>query len=190
MNLPEKKRWIFLWEPVEAIEIASLNKDLMELWISSPRRRIALFINSTGGEEGLGTGFYDFVRTFRIPLVTIGMGEVCSAAIFVFLAGQRRYTLTSDTRFMFHPTEAVTDKKTSMTSLELRLQTQGVQLGDQVEGRILMKETGLSKKEATRLLDSHQFLTATQLQANGLVHGIFGKEESVGLKRQLQLVRR
>jgi ATP-dependent Clp protease, protease subunit len=52
--------------------------------------RITLIINSTGGTVVDGFAFYDFIKFFKIKLITIGLGCIQSMGLILFLCGQYR----------------------------------------------------------------------------------------------------
>ncbi len=52
--------------------------------------QIPLIINSTGGTVVDGFAFYDFIKFFKIKLITIGLGCIQSMGLIMFLCGQYR----------------------------------------------------------------------------------------------------
>jgi ATP-dependent Clp protease, protease subunit len=58
---------------------------------------ILLYINSPGGDLAAVMGVIEVISNMRLPVDTYGIGEICSAGLLLFLAGEHRYiTPTTD----------------------------------------------------------------------------------------------
>lgn len=133
---------------------------------------IRLYVNSSGGAIPDGKGFYDWVRSKKIQLETVGIGKVASAAILVFLAGQKRKA-TKNTIFLIHNVlrrygkETYTPIKTEEISSEIRVESI-------LFSEIIAKETKITKKEALRIIkgNEHMLLTAKEAKDKGLIDEI------------------
>jgi ATP-dependent protease ClpP protease subunit len=66
-----------------------------------PIDEIIIQISSSGGSSDHGLLAYNFLKQISIPKTTIGMGNVDSAAVMIFSAGQKRLSATS-CRFVLH----------------------------------------------------------------------------------------
>lgn len=62
---------------------------------------LSLVINSPGGEMSHAYSIIDTMRGSSIPIYTIGMGEICSAGLMIFMSGVNR-TITPNTSIMTH----------------------------------------------------------------------------------------
>lgn len=60
-----------------------------------------VYIDSEGGYVHIGFDIFNYLRSLRIPLNTIGSGVVASAATIIFMAGDTR-TIRNNTQFMIH----------------------------------------------------------------------------------------
>lgn len=66
-------------------------------------KRILLIINSAGGSFEDGMAIIDIMAGSKIPIYTIGIGQLCSMGLVVFLAGKKGYRkLTSNCVIMSH----------------------------------------------------------------------------------------
>ena len=72
---------------------------------SNPLDEIIIQISSSGGSSDHGLLAYNYLKELSIPKTTIGMGNVDSAAIMIFAAGDKRLAMPS-CRFLLH--EALT----------------------------------------------------------------------------------
>lgn len=66
-------------------------------------KTLTLYINSTGGLLNDSLGLIDIMRVSKCPIVTIGVGSICSAAFMIFSSGQKgkRY-IAKNTSIMCH----------------------------------------------------------------------------------------
>lgn len=62
---------------------------------------VTLYINSPGGEMAACFGTIDILKRLRLKTITIGIGEVCSCGLLLFLAGNYR-VLTKNTSILSH----------------------------------------------------------------------------------------
>ena len=58
-------------------------------------------INSQGGVVDVGFDIYDYLKSLKLPITTIGSGLVASIATVIFMAGDNR-KIKNGTRFMIH----------------------------------------------------------------------------------------
>jgi ATP-dependent Clp protease, protease subunit len=72
---------------------------------ANPLDEIIIQISSTGGSSDHGLLAYNYLRQVNVTKTTIGMGNVDSAAVMIFAAGDRRLAMPS-CRFLLH--EALT----------------------------------------------------------------------------------
>ncbi len=76
---------------------------LLYLESVDPNEDIRMYINSPGGEVNSMYAIYDTMQYIKSDIVTIGMGQCCSAASFILAAGTKgkRYALPN-TEIMLH----------------------------------------------------------------------------------------
>jgi ATP-dependent Clp protease protease subunit len=60
-----------------------------------------VFINSEGGYVDVGFDIYDYLKSLKVPINTIGIGMVASIATVIFMAGDTR-KMQSGCKFMIH----------------------------------------------------------------------------------------
>ena len=82
----------------QQIAISLKNKD-------NPLDEIIIQISSSGGSSDHGLLAYNYLKQLNVKKTTIGMGNVDSAAVMIFLAGDERLAMSS-CRFVLH--EALT----------------------------------------------------------------------------------
>lgn len=70
---------------------------------STPHKELRLVINSPGGSVHSAFAIIEAMRGSRIPIATVGLGQICSAGLLIFMNGEkgRRY-LTETCTVMSH----------------------------------------------------------------------------------------
>jgi ATP-dependent protease ClpP protease subunit len=64
---------------------------------------ITLLINSFGGDIVEAFAIIDVMKRSQIPIRTVGLGQVCSSALMIFMCGQQPYRqLSANTAVMSH----------------------------------------------------------------------------------------
>jgi ATP-dependent Clp protease protease subunit len=62
----------------------------------SPPEVLNLFINSPGGDLHAAFSLIDFIRGSKIPIRTIGVGQLASAGLLIFTSGQKGFRILSE----------------------------------------------------------------------------------------------
>ena len=98
-----KRRVIMVTKPVDRDLMSSVVSQLLLLDNEDPEARITMYVNCPGGDADSGFGIYDAMRFIKAPITTVCMGLAASAAIIIFLGGEKgkRYTLPHS-RFLIH----------------------------------------------------------------------------------------
>lgn len=84
----DAKRSVSLFGSITNQSIGDLSTGMMKLYEEDKEKPIFLFINTSGGIASLAYGFYDTIRAFNIPLVTILFGKVSSSGLIIFLSAK------------------------------------------------------------------------------------------------------
>lgn len=76
------------------------------------KRELLLMICSEGGDMGSAFALIDVMRSSRIAIKTVGLGQIASAGLLIFLAGTNgRRILTPNTSILSHQFSWCTDGK-------------------------------------------------------------------------------
>ena len=71
--------------------------------VSKNLSTLTLVLNTVGGECGEGFAVIDVMDTSRIPVATVGIGNIMSMGVLLLSAGQKGYrTITKNTEVMAH----------------------------------------------------------------------------------------
>lgn len=102
-----KNRRVFLYSPVYAAETrAEFGTDQVVkslLWLDSVKKdAVELWINSPGGMLEEMWAIHDVIRTMRSDVVTVGIGNISSAACLLLAAGTGVRYVMPHASFMWH----------------------------------------------------------------------------------------
>lgn len=86
-NVIRRGNEIYFYEEITNESILKLNTLLREVHTGP----IIIYINSPGGDVFAGLSGMDHILNVRVPVHTVADGLCCSAATFLFLAGEKRY---------------------------------------------------------------------------------------------------
>lgn len=134
---------------------------------ANPPSILNLIINSPGGELPSAFAIIDVMASSKIPVRTIGLGEVQSAGLMVFLAGTKgERILTPNTSILSHGYSWGSEGK--MHDL-IAIQKEFTLTFDRMLSHY-KKTTGLGEREIKKRLLSHEdvYLTANEALAFGI----------------------
>ncbi|MFC7064332.1 ATP-dependent Clp protease proteolytic subunit [Brucella rhizosphaerae] len=116
---------------------------------------INLYINSGGGDMDAGHVGYWMIRSSRIPVRTINLSYVGSAATLLFCAGKQRDAM-SGSQFLIHPAATKFDKGYYKPD-ELERKQRSVNESNQIFRDVYKDCTTLSDSEVTSIFKSEYF---------------------------------
>jgi ATP-dependent Clp protease, protease subunit len=72
-------------------------------FMDEPFEYLTLIVNSPGGSLSDAFALIDVMKGSKIPVRTLGVGEICSAGLLIFMSGERgERTLTPNTMILSH----------------------------------------------------------------------------------------
>jgi ATP-dependent Clp protease protease subunit len=148
-----------------------LSREMAVLFEGTPEERAVydpiLIVKSGGGDADEATAIRDLIHQVPQGMTTLGIGEVASAATFVFLAGRRRLA-TPATTFVFHePTLGMQGNVREMTG-----GMRGMEMKMEISARIIAEATKMGIRETRGLLDKRVEIGARAAKAKGIIHQI------------------
>lgn len=172
-----KNREVFCSGIITGDTIAKLREEVSAFFEKDEKEPITLYISSGGGSAMQAVGFYEWVKMKNIPLTTIALVEVSSAAITIFLSGQTRYA-TKHSWFLIHPAGSIKDtvrqfSRRFISPRRYREERDWDNRYQKVMADILAENTKIPLKDIRRSL-SHSFLSFNPSEAKelGLVEKI------------------
>jgi ATP-dependent Clp protease protease subunit len=92
---------ILISEPIREVTVNRVYFDILDLIEDPDVENITIFIHSVGGASYDYLPITDLIRGSSKEITTVGMGQVFSGALIVFMAGHKRYA-HDHTCFMMH----------------------------------------------------------------------------------------
>lgn len=132
---------------------------------------VILYISSDGGDAPAGMYFLKMIKHLKIPFLTVAVHKVHSSALYLYLAGERRYSLPGAT-FLVHDTR-LTLECNRMLIKDLRKVVSRMGFLVKSEEEFLAKMTGMKKADLQELSKKDKLMSAEEAKKLGLVHDIF-----------------
>ncbi len=152
--------------------IMFLTQSLAQQKPESPFDELIIQISSSGGSSDHGLLAFNFLKQIKIPKTTIGMGNVDSAAIMLFCAGDKRVTMPS-CRFVLH--QALLSINGQFDSKKL------TELGNMTKritddyASVIHKTTNQKRISVTKKINDGTVLSSDEAKSFGLVTEIIEK---------------
>jgi ATP-dependent Clp protease protease subunit len=161
-----KTRTILLSEAITDEVARRVFQQLLVLEAESQEKPITVIINSPGGEADSGFGIFDMLRFVAPPVRTLVAGLCASAAVIVFLAGDKgqRFSLPHS-RFMMHQPSSASFGQAS----DLQIASAEIVRLRERYNRIVADLVGKELETVRRDADRDFWLTAEEAQGYGLV---------------------
>jgi ATP-dependent Clp protease protease subunit len=145
---------------------------LLILEEDDPEKEITMFINSPGGSADSGFAIYDMARFIRPPVRTIVSGLCASAAVIIFLAGEKGSRLSlPNSRFLLHQPSAAAMGAAS----DIEITAREILNIRKVYNSIVARETGKTVEQVDRDANRDFWLSAEAAVEYGLVDKIVEK---------------
>ncbi len=132
-----------------------------------------LLISSRGGNTEAALSLYGLLKQLPQPLTALGVGQVESAAMYVYLAAQKRLA-TPTTTFMIH---AGNYSFSNVPTGEVMANAIASALKNKVQMEIVAKECHIKLSQVKRWFSNGKNFSAEEAQKYGIVHQIV--EDSV-----------
>ncbi len=171
-----KERIVFLTGAVHD-EVASLVcAQLLFLEAENPKRDIALYINSPGGEVTAGLSIYDTMNYIRPDITTLCLGQAASMGSLLLAAGKKgkRFALPSS-RIMVHQPSG----GTRGTVADIHIQAKEMlRLRERIND-IYAKHTGQKIAAIEKAMDRDNFMNGEEAKKFGLIDEVLVKRKPV-----------
>ena len=176
-----KERIIFLTGPVEDGMASLITAQLLFLESESPKKEIAMYINSPGGVVTSGMAIYDTMQYIKSPISTVCVGMAASMGSFLLAAGEPGHRIAlPNARIMVHqPSGGFQGQAT-----DIMLHAQEILNLKKRLNEIYVKHTGQPIKKIEDALERDYFLTADNAREFGIIDKVIERrpEEPAALK--------
>lgn len=127
-----------------------------------------LLISSRGGNTEAALCLYGLLKQLPQPLTALGFGQVDSAAIFVYLAAQKRLAVPSTT-FMMH---AGTYSMVNVSTHEVMANAKECKLKAKIQAEIIAERCNVSLSRVKKWINDGKSFSAEEAKRYGIVHEI------------------
>jgi len=171
-----ESRTIIISQGIDAQLARNIYSRLILLEKDNAENPITVIINSSGGNADSGFGIYDMLRFVKPPIITLTAGLCASAAVIIFLAGEKekRFALPN-ARFLIH--QPSTSTVGPAADLEITA-NEILKMRDQFNV-IISAETGQDLKKVNADTNRDFWLSADQAVKYGLVQKIVKNRDEI-----------
>ena len=167
-----KERIIFVSGAVHDEMATAIVAQLLFLESESPKKEIAMYINSPGGVVTSGLSIYDTMQYIRCSISTVCIGQAASMGSLLLAAGEKgmRFTLPNS-RIMVHQPSAGFQGQASDIAIHAK---EILELKARLN-QIYVHHCGQTLETVETALDRDNFMTAEQAKDWGLIDIIVEK---------------
>ena len=161
----------------QIILAGEINKELSEKIVRqlllmeslSATKPIYIYIDSPGGDADAGFAIFDMIRFIKVPVYTIGMGLVASAASIILLAAskERRFGMPNSHYLIHQPLSGIKGVATEIEIHAKELEKMRVKIN-----KLIAEETGTDEKKVAKDTDRDCWLNAKESVEYGLISKI------------------
>ena len=161
-----RERIIFLNGPIDDNVSSLVCAQLLFLEAESPKKEIALYINSPGGVVTSGFAIYDTMQFIRCPVSTLCMGTARSMGSFLLMAGSpgRRIALPNASVVLHQPLGGFQGQAS-----DIARHAEDIMKVKRLMNSLYAKHCGRTEEEVEHTLDRDHFMTAEEAKAWGIV---------------------
>ena len=164
-----RERVIFLVGPVNDQTANLVVAQLLFLESENPDKDINLYINSPGGVVTAGLAIYDTMQYIRCDVSTMCVGQACSAASLLLMAGAKGKRLAlPNSRIMIHqPSGGAQGQAT-----DIEIQAREILYLRNRLNNIYVKHTGQTLEQIERDMERDRFMSAEDAKSYGLIDSV------------------
>ena len=169
-----RERIIFVVGPIEDSVAATVVAQLLFLESESPKREIAMYINSPGGIVTSGLAIYDTMQYIRSPVSTVCIGQAASMGSLLLAAGEKGQRIAlPNARIMVHQPSGGFRGQAS----DIERHAEDIIATKRRLNEIYVKHTGQPYDRVEKTLDRDHFMTAEEARTFGIVDRVYEKRE-------------
>ena len=161
-----KERIIFLTGPIDDNVASLVCAQLLFLESENPKKEISFYINSPGGIVWSGLAMYDTMQYISSKIMTICIGQACSAASLLLTAGEKdmRFSLPNSRIMIHQPSGGFQGQVT-----DIEIQTQEIIKTKKRLNEIYTKHTGKKIDEIELIMERDRFFSPNEAIKFGLI---------------------
>ncbi|NCT67919.1 MAG: ATP-dependent Clp endopeptidase proteolytic subunit ClpP [Rhodanobacteraceae bacterium] len=164
-----KERVVFVVGPIDDYMANVVVAQLLFLESENPDKDINLYINSPGGVVTAGLAIYDTMQYIRCDVSTMCIGQACSAASLLLMAGTKgkRYALPNSRVMIHQPSGGAQGQAT-----DIEIQAREILYLRGRLNQIYVKHTGQPLEQIERDMERDRFMSGEDAKAYGLIDSV------------------
>ena len=167
-----KERIIFLTGPFEDGMATSICAQLLFLESENPKKEIAMYINSPGGQVTSALAIYDTMQYIKSPVSTVCMGMAASAGSLILQAGEKGQRISlPNSKIMVHQPSGGARGMAS----DMEIQVEDMRKTKRLLNEIYVKHTGQDYDTIEKTLDRDRYMSAQEAKDFGLIDHVYEK---------------
>src|SRR6516164_6041676 len=169
-----KERIIFITGPIEDHMATLVVAQLLFLEADNPKKEIAMYINSPGGQVHSGLAIYDSMQFIRPPVSTLCVGMAASMGSLLLAAGHKdmRFALPNARIMLHQPSGGFQGQAT-----DIMIHAQEILNLKKRLNEIYVRHTGQSLKKIEDALERDYFLTPELAKEWGVIDKVIEKRQ-------------
>ena len=169
-----KERIVFITGPIEDHMATLVVAQLLFLEADNPKKEIALYINSPGGQVHSGLAIYDSMQFIRSPVSTLCVGMAASMGSLLLAAGHKdmRFALPNARIMLHQPSGGFQGQAT-----DIMIHAQEILNLKKRLNEIYVRHTGQSLKKIEDALERDYFLTPEMAKEWGVIDKVIEKRQ-------------
>jgi ATP-dependent Clp protease protease subunit len=165
--IPNDYKWYFDWFD----EDSTCPRDVNNILNEANGEEVEVYINSPGGIIEAGSEIYTMLREYQGDIKIKIVGQACSAASIIAMAGYCEMSPTA--LMMVHCVSTYASGNHS----DMEHTAEVLRTADDALSNAYMAKSGMSKEEALEMMEKETWLTAHQAKERGLVDAIMFEEK-------------
>ncbi|MBY8988428.1 MAG: Clp protease ClpP [Candidatus Lokiarchaeota archaeon] len=166
--ISSQQQWIYDYFGIEATSPAKVNKILDSIMTNED---LEIEINSSGGDISAGSEIYTVIRRYKKGnKKTNIVGSAFSAGSVVAMASESYMSPTA--MMMIHKVSSGTDGNSD----DMDKMSKILKVADRTVANAYIAKSGMSMKDALKMMAEETWLTAQQAKDKGLIDGIMFEE--------------
>lgn len=166
--IPNNYKWYYDYFE----EDATCPKDVVSVLNEANGEEVEVYINSPGGVIDCGSEIYTALRSYSGNLKIYIVGQACSAASIIAMAGYCEMSPTA--LMMVHCVSSGTRGNHS----DMEKMAEVLRTADDALSNAYISKTEMTKEEVLAMMEVETWLTAEQAKEKGLVDGIMFEENN------------
>lgn len=164
--IPNDYKWYFDYFE----EDCTCPRDINNILNEANGEEVEVYINSPGGIIEAGSEIYTMLREYQGDIKVKIVGQACSAASIIAMAGKCEMSPTA--LMMVHCVSTYA----SGNHADMEKTAEILKTADDALSNAYISKTGMSKKEVLAMMEEETWLTAEQAKEKGLIDGIMFEE--------------